>query len=1319
MIKLNRQVVKLFLLLSCCVALAPVNAAQQFQGLCSFIRIEIQQELALERIGFLATLEVTNNEGDAVLTDFSSQLTFATADEGGNAIDASDRFFVQPPDLSGINAIDGTGLIEPGETARVEWFIIPKIAAGGESQTGINYEVGAELAGALFGNEIDPDVLAVIPDTITVKPEPQLDITYFQPRDVDGDNPFTPDIVETPIPFTLGVLVNNGGFGTARKVNINSEQPEIVDNQQGLLVVPRLLGARINDEPVDNATLTVNLGDIEPGSCRKGAWDMITTLSGEFTEFNARYTHASELGGEATSIIRSLNAHFIVHEVINDQPGRDDLLDFLATTDDSQEDLIPDTLFETDCNTLPVNTLQNVSVANFNGNTATVQASADFENWVFMRLDDPAQAKLPIASVVRSDGKVLNTNNYWTNIRYDRQTNDELTYLNIFDNVSLGEYEYTINYEAPAVDTTAPVTRLNFAGRLEQTSDTTFILPDTQMFFIAEDDSPVGTVYRTDAADEFRPALPFTLAAGTYDLEFFSEDSAGNIEETQTRRIVVVDTYPTVTDFQSDVDSIIVSGDSLSIRPVEVGVEFTGGTDAVSLLADVEVYQGIFAWPTLSGIPSSPTSNTDAVLTVAGENVDFYRYRVGANSWSPEQAVSEPISLSGLSSGTVTLTVQARNERGVYQLDDAGDLVVSWQVSSAAPGIAVATPTTPSRSINANLSVSGIPAYRYSIDGSFFRPETAASNAIVLENLSEGSHQIRVIQPSDDERDPTDAVEVNWQVDRDYGLNFPINRLVYSRNLSLSNNSAFNFDWDGRRSNGSTVEPGWYTIKLTLRDGLQRATSDIKLVRVGNLLPGSELLSNIENARQKEVQGNGRWAVWQDQRNGSWNIFAKNIQDAGEPETALTNATLNQERPHTDGRYAVWQARQADGSWDIWAKDLSDTSAAFAVTQTAGRDETRPAVEWPWIIYQAKSVSDPAAAWQLYAWHLIDNREVIIDASGQDQLDPSINAGRVVWQDFRDVGVGEIYLKDLASDVVQRITDNTGGQFHPVIENQWVVWADNRDLQFDLYAYNLRRGVEIQLTDTPEDETRPQISGQWLVYEEDLAGEQQINLRALYLPNLASVQLTNLASNKEQPVLVSGNVLWTDQLNGFRQVFSAKLPDLQPVFNNRNMVVVTEGLLDYINQAGELLSLWQEQAGVVEITRYNQLLPDLISQTVSWNNGNIEGEDFQLAVGDFIWVKFDDVRILDFADSVCAPQDLLAGVNILSSSCFPDDYSAYQLLRRLDLARVSSIRALNAQTGRWQVATVENGVISGEDFTIPNITVVLVDLNEAVNAWTP
>jgi hypothetical protein len=173
------------------------------------------------------------------------------------------------------------------------------------------------------------------------------------------------------------------------------------------------------------------------------------------------------------------------------------------------------------------------------------------------------------------------------------------------------------------------------------------------------------------------------------------------------------------------------------------------------------------------------------------------------------------------------------------------------------------------------------------------------------------------------------------------------------------------------------------------------------------------------------------------------------------------------------------------------------------------------------------------------------------------------------------------------------------------------------------------------------------------------------------------------------------------------------------VFNNRNIVAITPGMLSYITQAAELLKLWQAEAGVVELTRFSQLLPDLVSETLSWNGSAVDGTDFTLAAGDFLWVKFSDAHILDFASSDCAGASLVTGVNVLSSGCFPDDYSAYQLMKDLGLANVSALRVLDSNTGRWSVATVVNGKIVGENFSIPNVTVVLVEMTQAVTDWRP
>ena len=1297
------------------------QAAQQYQGLCSYVKIEILQELTLERIGFLATLTVTNNEGDASITDFSAGLTFEREGEGGEMEDASSLFFVQPPKISGVTSIDGTGIISPGETATVEWFIIPKLSAGGITPEGLRYQIGALLAGSIYGQEIAQDVFRVLPDTIQVKPDPEFEITYFQPRDVDGDNPFTPDVVESPIPFTLGVRVKNVGYGTARKVKIASEQPRIIENEQGLLIVPQLIGSRVDDDPTDSTTLTVNLGDIEPGSCRKGAWDMITTLSGEFLEFKASYTHAPELGGEETSLIRSINAYFMVHEVLNDQPGRDGLLDFLAETQDG-EDLIPDTLYESDCNTLPVNQLTDVEVLDFSALTATIRANADFENWVFFRLDDPGQAKYPIASVVRSDGKVINPNNYWTHIRYRESDNAKLTYLNIFDFVSLGEYQYTVSYESLGQDSEAPVTTLLLSGSSQKKDETYYLLAETQVFFIADDDSPVGTYYRLDGEGEFKPAYPFTIeTGGAHTLEFYSEDIEGNTEAVQTALLHVSLDDPGISSLSSDTDELFIAGESISVRPTQAVISFNGVMTASRLDAVAEVYKGIFVYPTVAGVPASPTPNSDATLTIGGENVDYYRYKTGTGVWSSEFEVSEPIVLSGLS-GSVDISVSGRSQYGDYHSDEEA-VTVSWTVDVTAPAIEITgLPHTPTRSPQVTLNVAGASRYCYRVDDTYYRPESSPDAPIILEYLADGDHSVDVLaRGTEAEACPGDVegTRLSWAVDRGYGLSFPVENRIKYQELGQVDDSNAEFVWDGRTDGGVVAPPGWYTVKITVTDGLNRSYSMIRLIHVGDMIAGGLELSDAGNAGQKEAHAFGKWVVWQDQRNENWDIYARDLSDPAGSAIVVTSNAYNQERPRTDGQFVVWEDRQADGTWDIRAKELDAADPAFSVTSTPDTDERRPVVYWPWIVYQARAVATPDGPWQLKVVNLLDGITQTVDATGQDQLDPSLHKHRLVWQDFRDSGYGEIYMKDLKTGEVFRITNNPGGQYYPVVYNQWIVWADNRDLNFDLYGYNLKRQAEVRLTSGVEDETRPYISGNWVVFQEDAAGEGSINLRLLSLENLASVQLTNESSEKEKPSMAAGTLIWVDRRTGTGKVMAGPVPDLQPVFNNRNTIAVTGGMVTHMTDAYALLNRWHQEAGVTGITRYTSLLPQPVSQSVTWSGTGPSGTNFLLEPGSFFWVKFNDTHILDLGTGDCQDLTPESGGSVFSYACFPDQYTAYKLVRELGVDNVHAVRMLDAGSGRWRSVSVSEGEIRGENFTIPKVSVIMLDLKTSIGPWRP
>lgn len=662
------------------------SAQEQQQGVCAPVQMQILQQLTLERVGFQATLTIANNTANNPITDFAANLTFENPLLSTNGInDSSSLFFVQPPTFQNIQSVNGTGIIQPGQTATISWFIIPTVTSGGTSPNGVRYNVGASLGGSVNGVQIPASSLQVVPAQISVAPDAQLQITYFTPRDTIGVDPYTG--LGSPVPFTFGVLVQNVGYGTAQSVIINSQQPQIVANVQNLPIVAQLLGSRVNDSPLSNANLTVNLGNLNPGQTTKGAWDMITEFSGTFLSVSATYTHSTALGGQETSLIQSVNAYLFLHEVLDDQPGRDSVRDFLTDvsgTLDAIKNLIPDTLYESQGGTYPVNFLTNAAVSG-SGLSCQVSLNANISGWGYIRLTDPNQALLPIVSVVRSDGKMLNTNNFWTSLHFEPVTNFKDPYLNLFDLVGVGTYTYTVTYTNPPSSTNPPVTSLLFVGASSYTNGAYYITPQTQMYFISQDVLPVG-IYDSLNSSPFALALPFSLPnPGTYQLAYYASNSAGILEATHNATLILPGAsslaFASVT---LPSQPLFDPGAALSIRPGTVPITFQAAPNATALNARIDIFQGVVGWATVSNVPSSPTASAAAALTVGGTNVNFYMYQLNSNAWSAEQAVSSPLALSGLPSGTNTLSILGRSQYGTY-LPSSNALTVSWVVAPGTP----------------------------------------------------------------------------------------------------------------------------------------------------------------------------------------------------------------------------------------------------------------------------------------------------------------------------------------------------------------------------------------------------------------------------------------------------------------------------------------------------------------------------------------------------------------------------------------------------------------------------------------------------------
>jgi beta propeller repeat protein len=608
--------------------------------------------------------------------------------------------------------------------------------------------------------------------------------------------------------------------------------------------------------------------------------------------------------------------------------------------------------------------------------------------------------------------------------------------------------------------------------------------------------------------------------------------------------------------------------------------------------------------------------------------------------------------------------------------------------------------------------------YRYTVNGGFYRPESNIASGIVLSALSGSTQVVSVIGKVSNVYQLTNvATTVSWKYDPAYGSDMTALAKVRSAGFTNIGSTVSTFTWNGRNDAGVIVTPGWYTVRVTLTDLLGRQVFATKLVKLDEVSGTVTELAGAVRGPKNPHARRGR-VVWQDQSTGSFNVYARALSSATAQIIPVTSEALSQENPKTDGRYVVWQARQANGNWDVYLKDLESNTSAVPVAQSTVRDEINPTVEWPWVAYQSRASGDPAAISRLVARNMLTGATFPVDPATQDQVDPDIQGGRVVWQDFRDVGPGEVYFRNLESAEVRRITTNSWGQYHPAIFDNVIVWQDNRAGQVDLFAYDLHRQTEFQLTSTPENETRPFMDGSWVVSEEDSLGANVQNIRLVHIPSRKLVPLTRSLTFKARPSLTDGAIVWQEDAANISRIISSEMPSLQAVFENRNVVAVTPAMAQYQETAYALLNLWKDY-GAQEITQYTSFVPQVVAETARLQNGVPTGTNFELVPGRSLWVKFEGAQLLDLG--VNTPQALTfsTGVNVFSYAHFPSDYSAYQMIHQLGLNNVRALRMLDSEAGNWVVAQVQNGAIVGSDFRIPQVAVLMLDLANGVAQFNP
>lgn len=588
-----------------CVATGLLFSAQQAvadESVCARVKIEIKQEVTLERQGFDAYMRINNGLADMPLENV--RVTVHFADDTGAAVLASPDpdntdalFFIRIDSLENISSVDGTGSVAPESSADIHWLIIPAPGASNGLETGKMYMVGATVTYTAAGEE---NTTVVAPDYIFVKPMPELTLDYFLPERVYGDDAFTPEI-EPEIPFSLGLRVINSGSGIAHNFKIDSAKPKIVENNQDLLFAIQITGSTVDDEPV-TPSLQVDFGSIEAGAASVARWVMTCSLSGEFVDFSAQYSHSDELGGELTSLIDHISTHLLIHDVLVDVGGRDHVRDFLARDAESLIRVYESEGIDTEVTDQSEFASLDLSVSPYTYDLDVPQTAG----FMYVQRPDPFNGLKEVGSIVRSDGKVIPSQNVWLSKTRTGTDNSWEYFFNIFDANTAHSYRVIFQdpVEAPDPPVLEPIPDYEtIEGRLDPVS---FVVtasdPDGTIPVLSSSPQPAGATFELqgDGTGIFTWE-PQVGQAGAYPMTFYASDGQHSVSRDMT--ITVFSAGDSDGDGYDDDEELALGSDpsNWDSQPFETTVALAKGFNLIGIPADTTVQPDMAQWLPILG----------------------------------------------------------------------------------------------------------------------------------------------------------------------------------------------------------------------------------------------------------------------------------------------------------------------------------------------------------------------------------------------------------------------------------------------------------------------------------------------------------------------------------------------------------------------------------------------------------------------------------------------------------------------------------------------------------------------------------------------
>jgi hypothetical protein len=374
---------------------------------CAKISVSFKQTMTMTREAFEGTLKIFNGHTSDPMQNIDVDIVIK--DEDG--VDRTDLFQINVTSLSDLTGVDGTGSLDAQMEGIAQFVMIPTIEAAPDTTKIYFFGGSFSFLDPFSGTEMTYDLFPV---QLKVNPSPNLHVDYFISRHIISDDPLT-DTIEATEPAELAMMISNVGAGNANNVYLQSAQPQIIENQNGLLISFDMVGASMNGVPRPLGLIDIPFGTIESHTAGIAEWYFTSTLLARVVHSTPYVIHNNSYGNPNLSLVTELNSHELIKAIRAYGSLEDGINDFFVneTVDFNHT---PDKIYFSHGGTASVSKIIEAETEGIlcdTNNIVLLNVNPITAGWNYACVDDPAQGLREILSCTRDDGQVIPLSNVW------------------------------------------------------------------------------------------------------------------------------------------------------------------------------------------------------------------------------------------------------------------------------------------------------------------------------------------------------------------------------------------------------------------------------------------------------------------------------------------------------------------------------------------------------------------------------------------------------------------------------------------------------------------------------------------------------------------------------------------------------------------------------------------------------------------------------------------------------------------------------------------------------------------------------------------